>query len=209
LPSIPGGWGTYATLVAFGAAVSITGYFATDKQEEASNRVVGAQAAPTASVADMRDDREARAQPSIPSLAATAGSSGEDASAQIEWTLPQAPPAHSRGAPRGRKSARDARGAGNESPLSIEARSSNAESQPVQVAAGKAVAVARTAPVAEMQATPASDRRQLMAAAMSRCEGENLLAGFVCKERAWLQFCDGQWGEVPQCPSGSLSNNAR
>jgi hypothetical protein len=48
-----------------------------------------------------------------------------------------------------------------------------------------------------------------MAAALLRCERENFLAGFVCKERAWLQFCDGQWGEVPQCPSGLRSNNAR
>ena len=44
---------------------------------------------------------------------------------------------------------------------------------------------------------------------MSRCERENLLAGFVCKERARLQYCEGHWGEAPQCPSGALSNNTR
>jgi hypothetical protein len=69
--------------------------------------------------------------------------------------------------------------------------------------------VSAAAPVPEVQATPNADRRQVMAAALSRCERENFLAGFVCKERAWLQFCDGQWGEVPQCPSGVRSNNAR
>ena len=48
-----------------------------------------------------------------------------------------------------------------------------------------------------------------MAAALSQCERENFIAGFVCKERAYLQFCDGQWGEEPQCPSGVRSNNVR
>jgi hypothetical protein len=48
-----------------------------------------------------------------------------------------------------------------------------------------------------------------MAAALLRCERESLFASFICKERAWLQFCDGQWGEEPQCPTGGRSNNAR
>jgi hypothetical protein len=209
LPAVPGGWGTYATLVAFGAAVSITGYFATDKQEEASNRERGSQTARKASAAELGDERGARAQPPMPSSAAPEGSFEEDAIAQIEWTLPQAPPAHSQGAVPGRKSPRDARSAGSVAPLPIEARSSDAEPQPAPIAVGETVAVARAAPAPETQPAPASDRRQLMAAALSRCERDNFLAGFLCKERAWLQFCDGQWGEVPQCPSGVRSNNAR
>ena len=209
LPAVPGGWGTYATLVAFGAAVSITGYFATDKQEEASNRERGAQAMRTASVAELHGERGPRAQPPMPSSAAAEGPSWDEAIAQIEWTLPQTPPAHSQGAPPGRKSPRDARSAGDEARRPIEARSADTEPQPAPIATGETVAVARAAPAPETQPAPATDRRQLMAAALSRCERENLLAGFVCKERAWLQFCDGQWGEVPQCPGGVLSNNAR
>jgi len=209
LPAVPGGWGTYATLVAFGAAVSITGYFATDKQEQASIRERGAQAMRTASVAELHGERGPRAQPAMPSSAAAEGPSWDEAIAQIEWTLPQTLPAHSQGAAPGRKSPRNARSAGSESPLPIAARNSNAEPQRAPIVAGETVAVARSAPAPETQTTPASDRRQVMAAALSRCERENFLAGFLCKERAWLQFCDGQWGEVPQCPSGVRSNNTR
>ena len=75
--------------------------------------------------------------------------------------------------------------------------------------ADEAAAVSGAAPAPEAQAAPNADRRQVMAAALSRCERENFLAGFVCKERAWLKFCDGQWGEEPQCPSGVRANNAR
>jgi hypothetical protein len=209
LPAVPGGWGTYATLVAFGAAVSITGYFATDKQEEASNRERGSQTARTASAGQLHGERGPGAQPAMPSSAAADDRSLDEAIAQIEWTLPQIPAAHSQGALPGRKLPRDAQRAGSGSPLPIEARSSVAEPEPAPIAAGETVAVARAAPAPETQATPASDRHQLMATALSRCERENLLAGFVCKERAWLQFCDGQWGEVPQCPGGVRSNNTR
>ncbi len=210
LSALPGGWGTYVTLVAFGAAVSVTGFFATEKQEETSNRERAAQAAQTASAAKMRDASDARGQPPAPSPAEVEASPGDEVIAQIEWSLPQhAAPAHPGGAPPGRKSARDTRSAGNESPLPIVARSPAEDPRPAPIAADETGAAAVAAPAPVTQPNPASDRRQLLAAAISRCERENFLAGFVCKERAWLQFCDGQWGEVPQCPSGVPSNNAR
>jgi hypothetical protein len=212
LPAIPGGWGTYATLVAFGAAVSITGYFATDQQEEAANRERGSQAARTVSVAeagDARGARGARAQPPISSSAVAEGSPGDEAIAQIEWTLPQASPGHYQGTPAGRRVPRDTRSTGNESPRPIETGNPDSEPSLAPMVAAESVAASRAAPAPETQATPTSDRRQVMAAALLRCERENFLAGFVCKERAWLQFCDGQWGEEPQCPTGGRSNNAR
>ena len=209
LPAIPGGWGTYATLVAFGAAVSITGYFATDQQEEAAIRERGSQAARTASVMEMRNESAAPAQPPVPSSAAAEGFSWDEAIAQIEWTLPRSPQANAPGASPGRKSLHDARNAGDEARRATDARSPDPEPPPAATAAGETAAVSGAAPAPEAQPAPNSDRRQVMAAALSRCERENFLAGFVCKERAWLQFCDGQWGEVPQCPSGVRSNNAR
>ncbi len=206
---MPAGWGTYATLVAFGAAVSITGYYATDQQEEAANRERGSQAARTASVMEMRNESAARAQPPVSSSTAAEDFSWDEAIAQIEWTLPRSPQAHSPGASPGRKSLRDAQSAGDETRRATDPRSPNPEPPPAPTAAGDTAAVSGTAPAPEAQPTPNSDRRQVMAAALSRCERENFLAGFVCKERAWLQFCDGQWGEVPQCPSGLRSNNVR
>ena len=56
---------------------------------------------------------------------------------------------------------------------------------------------------------PVPDRQQLLAAALSRCERENAVVGLFCKERARLQYCDGQWGATPQCPVGVASNNTR
>ncbi|MDH5246213.1 MAG: hypothetical protein OEW98_07170, partial [Betaproteobacteria bacterium] len=128
--------------------------------------------------------------------------------AQIEWTPQQAPTARSRGAPTGRISSGDARRANNELPLRVETRRPDAPTQPPPLAAGEILDGPRTAPAPPTQAAPTTDRQQLMAAAVARCERENFLAGFVCKERAWLQFCDGQWGEVPQCPSRSTGRNA-
>jgi hypothetical protein len=209
MPALPAGWGTYATLVAFGAAVSIAGYYATDQQEEAANRERGSQAARTATVTEMRHEKAARAQPPMSSSAAAGDDSGNDAIAQIEWTLPLSPPAYSPGAAQGKKSLRDARSADDEARRPIEARSPNPMPPPAATAAGETVAASRAAPAPETQASPPTDRRQIMAAALSSCEGENFLAGFVCKERAWLKFCDGQWGEEPQCPSGVRANNAR
>ena len=208
LPAVFGGWGIYATLVAFGAAVSITGYFAMDRRDDVSARERGLQAARTASVGGMRDDRAAPAQPPTASSAVEESASGEDPIAQIEWTPQQAPKARSRGAPTGRISSGDARRANNELPLRVETRRPDAPTQPPPLAAGEILDGPRTAPAPPTQAAPTTDRQQLMAAAVARCERENFLAGFVCKERAWLQFCDGQWGEVPQCPSRSTGRNA-
>ena len=81
-----------------------------------------------------------------------------------------------------------------------------AEPQPAQVAVADTGAAA-TAP--ETQAPPTPDRLQLLAAAVARCERENVLVGLFCKERARLQYCEGQWGDAPQCPSVALSKNTR
>jgi len=209
LPSLPAGWGTYATLVAFGVAVSITGYYATDQQEEAANRDRSSQAARTASAAQMRNEKAAQAQPPMPSAAAAEGFSWDDVIAQIEWTFPQSPQANSAGTPPGKKSLRDARSAGDEARRPIEARSPDPVPPPAPTVAGDTATLSGAARAPEAQPTPNSDRQQVMAAALSRCERENFLAGFLCKERARLQFCDGQWGEVPQCPSGVRSDNVR
>ena len=206
---MPAGWGAYATLVAFGVAVSITGYYATDQQEEATNRERSTQAARTASAMQMRNEKAAQAQPPMAAAGAAEGFSWDEVIAQIEWTLPQSPQVQSAGAPPGRKSLPDARSAGDRALRPIETRSPDPVPWPAPMLADDTAAVSGAAPAPEAPATPNADRRQVMAAALSRCERENFLAGFFCKERAWLQFCDGQWGEVPQCPSGLRNNNVR
>ena len=206
LPPIPGGWGTYATLIAFGAAVSITGYFATGRQEDESNQERVSLVTRTASMADMRNESGSRAPPPASSTAAEKRVPGEEVSAQIEWTVPPAPPGGAAAQLPARKPLRDAASAskGPPPPTAIAARDVAAEPQPAPVAAaGTEVVLAAPEP----QAPPAPDRWQQLAAAVSRCERENVLVGLFCKERARLQYCEGHWGDAPQCPTVDLTKN--
>jgi hypothetical protein len=50
--------------------------------------------------------------------------------------------------------------------------------------------------------TAQPDRWQLMKEAMARCAGENFFKRVACEQGVGLQYCEGYWGKVPQCPSG-------
>jgi hypothetical protein len=43
------------------------------------------------------------------------------------------------------------------------------------------------------------DRWQAMNAELARCSRENFIAGILCDQRTRWQYCDGYWGQVPQC----------
>ena len=130
--------------------------------------------------------------------------------AQIEWTVPPAAPARSPAGLPGKRPVRDARSAGNGSlPTVIGARHLDGEPQPAQTITGETAAASPVVPVPETQAPPTPDRGQILAANLSRCERENAVVGFLCKERARLQYCEGHWGEAPQCPTVALNNDRR
>lgn len=214
MPSVPGGWGTYATLIAFGVAVSATGYFAMDRQDETAHRAGVAPVAGTASGAGVHG--EAAGPPPLPAMAK--GAPGEEIIARIEWTVPAAPPARNPGELPGRKPARDV-GSGNQGlkpatgdgpmPKSIDARPAGGEAHPASGVDRAAIAVVSTAPAPEVQAPAIRDRWHVLAAALARCEREDVLVAFVCRERARLQYCEGHWGTAPQCPTVALGSNAR
>jgi hypothetical protein len=42
-----------------------------------------------------------------------------------------------------------------------------------------------------------------MNAALAACSQENFIAGVLCTERVRLEYCDGFWGQVPQCRAGT------
>lgn len=52
------------------------------------------------------------------------------------------------------------------------------------------------------QQTAQVDRWKLMKDAMSRCGGETFFKRVACEQAVGLQYCEGYWGRVPQCPSG-------
>jgi hypothetical protein len=57
------------------------------------------------------------------------------------------------------------------------------------------------------QPTPRIDPWQQMAQAIGRCPS-GFLDHVLCEQRVRLQYCDGHWGQVAQCPGGpSLDHN--
>jgi hypothetical protein len=64
-------------------------------------------------------------------------------------------------------------------------------------------ALAATRPGARLAETPRGlrpDRWQVMNANLARCGGD-LIARIVCHQRVRGHFCEGHWGEVPECAS--------
>jgi hypothetical protein len=53
------------------------------------------------------------------------------------------------------------------------------------------------------------DRWQTMNAAIARCPRADFFAGVLCEQRVRLQYCEGYWGDVPECRSPNRSDNGR
>ena len=51
------------------------------------------------------------------------------------------------------------------------------------------------------QPAPRADPWQQMSQAIGRCP-DGFLERVVCEQRVRLQYCEGHWGQVPQCPGG-------
>src|SRR5262249_5048121 len=75
--------------------------------------------------------------------------------------------------------------------------------------ASRAAPVAAPQPVVEppvqqaranVAPSPASvDDAQTLAAAIEKCNEEKFLAGVICEQKVRLRYCEGKWGQVPQC----------
>ena len=50
------------------------------------------------------------------------------------------------------------------------------------------------------------DVGQLPASAPEKCGNENPLARFICEQKAYLQYCEGRWGNDPRCLRRTGSN---
>jgi hypothetical protein len=70
----------------------------------------------------------------------------------------------------------------------------NAAAQPLQ--AEPSVQQAR----ANMTPSPsAADDAQSLATMLEKCSDEKFLAGVICEQKVRLRYCEGKWGQVPQC----------
>ena len=53
---------------------------------------------------------------------------------------------------------------------------------------------------ANVSASPSSvDDGQSLATMLEKCTEEKFLAGVICEQKARLRYCEGKWGQVPQC----------
>jgi len=90
-------------------------------------------------------------------------------------------------------------------------RAPEAAVAPIAAPADRFAASAQPSPAAAAPApeavypareAPAPDRWQVMADQIVRCGRDGFLAGVICEQRVRLKYCDGYWGQAPQCASG-------
>ncbi len=56
--------------------------------------------------------------------------------------------------------------------------------------------------VPEVREVPRPDPLQLMNDGLARCAAGGLIDRILCDQRVRREYCDGRWGQVPQCSSG-------
>jgi hypothetical protein len=64
-----------------------------------------------------------------------------------------------------------------------------------------AEATQRLARASVPQSAATADGAQVLSIALEKCGQEKFLANVICEQKARLQFCDGKWGQIPQCTS--------
>ena len=217
-----GGWGTYATIIAFGLAVCLTGYLAIGDSDRVyvggSYAATAPAAAPTPALVEARDDAVAKAgrspMPSRAVDAVPASSLATDPEAfydaitdehvAIFESLAPAPHAVADG-----KAARDGKRAKDKGARQVAANAGNNGTKSPAAAVTHVPVVRVEVATTSLAESMAPDRFEQLASALGRCERENVIVGLVCKERARLQYCEGEWGVVPECPAAVASLNTR
>lgn len=222
LPAKPEGWIVVIAFGLFGAAVGATGYLAIEEIAEAA-LAVGMQgatepapsraglpiatdpAAPLASVAPASASASADAAPSPGDFV---GAPASDAGAVMAEPKPL-PPIREKRAPReSATEQRPGKSAPTRNPREASARAADAEAiaAPDAGAQPSAPTIASAAIAPEPQAP---DRWETMSAALSSCARESFLADVVCAERVRHQYCEGFWGQVPQCRAATRPGASR
>ena len=223
LPPFSRRWATYLAFAAFAVAVCVTGYFAFD---EIDNRSGGEPNAPVAT-ATREGEVTVSAVVSVPP-AVSDESAGAPIDPAPEQTLPppheydvarqvvgtatapiasRASPARPLAYPPSRRQAATPETVPER--LTPPARVASAGSDSATTPAGDTYGPPQVVRPAEPPEARAPDRLQMLRVAVARCAKENFLAGFVCDQQARLRYCEGHWGEVPECPGGIRADSGR
>ncbi len=197
---VPGAWGTYAALAVFGIALSIAAVIAVDAINDASAPAGDPPVAP-APVVDMRADSSALSQPaeSLPAGDTGAGSPAVDVLPEPKVSRVTLGPTAGTVATRNPVRSAVSPSVAPAIPVT-DPPIPDGERDYIPPATSKAVAAVPSVPAVQVKAPAAPSRLQIFTAATERCERDGGLFGFACKERARLDYCDGQWGDAPQCP---------
>jgi hypothetical protein len=67
----------------------------------------------------------------------------------------------------------------------------------------------RPAPPPVREAPRPVDPWQRMSEALARCANEDLFGRIRCEYRVRTTYCDGHWGEVPQCPGAPVNDHGQ
>ena len=197
--------------MAFGAAVCVTAYLAaTEGAENDRAAVEGIPVPPPA----IRTGTPASTIDSLPAKPKEAehGEPAHGEDGRNTWVPP--PELAMRPTPPRQSAVRGAAAAARAAPPHAEAGAAGApdalpgsSARPVRASSAGAPAAAAVPVVPTPE--PAADRWQAMTIAIERCAREDFLASVVCDQRTRLQYCDGHWGAVPQCPAGNRADQAR
>ena len=216
MPTKPAAWGVLVAFTVFGAAVVGTAFLAV---QEISDGAPNGRIPPSAS-------EPSAARPNIlPQAPDATGATGTPATerAATERLAPapveaphaeastpvveslQVTPLPEKHPPR--KAATETRK--KPSTRAVPAATDTAGESKATIAAPKPAEVAPPPAAAPAPAPPVPDRWDTMNAALAACSQETLLAGLMCTERVRYQFCEGFWGQVPQCRAATRPGTSR
>jgi hypothetical protein len=194
----PAGWSAFVGVAAFGLAVCVTGYFTALQTDEDAGP---ANVMSAASVAGHGASRPRLASPPAADLP-----EGPGPTFAAMPTAGSALPSASGKAPIRRSTT--GRGAGAErAPTTASGPPMDADEATASTGAPEGAAALPAAPPAPEPAV--LDRWQAMGAAIERCGQESFFAGVICEQRVRLRYCEGYWGEVPQCGRGFRFDSGR
>jgi len=184
-------WLLYQLVTSFGALSTFLAPRTAPPPSSPPERVLPAP--PRAAVTPVPAKVEPAAPPTVPAAAAAA--------AKPEPTVnePKIVPVAPKGAPRAPK---PAPAPSPSTALPDDAGvSREASAPPRSVAPVAASPPSVDAPVPAPAAAPLrQDRLQELDTALAGCARENFFGRVVCEQRARLQYCNGYWGKVAQCP---------
>ena len=190
----PTAWSAFAAFAGFGLAVCVAGYFTSLQFEDDPDLP---EIMPAATVA--------------PHAASRAGGPASPASGGVEAvapTLADLPQAGHGSAPGSTAGTSHGRAVASRPATRRETPPAPTSGPSTEIDESAATAGPRSAPCRRHRRSPPApapvvpDRWEAMSAAIAHCGRADFFSGIICEQRARMKYCDGYWGEVPQCRSG-------